>query len=158
MITVAVLIAFDRTRVINSVVFSRAYRAGRQYRTHPGATVKLALATFLAASIAASAATVRVNTSISLALAQARDGDTVLVPGRVSFHEHVVIAKSVRLLGTNSPVIDADHSGTPLTLAAPDAEVDRVDGSQFRGRSRRLRFGHYDHGQARDRAGLPHRK
>lgn len=85
--------------------------------------MKPALATFLAASIAASAATVRVNTSISLALAQARDGDTVLIPGPGVFHEHVVIAKSVRLLGTNSPVIDGDHSGTPLTLAAPDAEA-----------------------------------
>ncbi len=85
--------------------------------------MKLALTTFLAASIATSAATVRVNTSISLALAQARDGDTVLVPGPGVFHEHVVIAKSVRLLGTNSPVIDADHSGMPVVLAAPDAQV-----------------------------------
>jgi nitrous oxidase accessory protein len=85
--------------------------------------VKLALATFLAATFAVSAATVPVTSSISLALAQARDGDTVLVPGPGVFHEHVVIAKSIRLLGTNSPVIDADHSGTSITIAAPNVEV-----------------------------------
>jgi nitrous oxidase accessory protein len=85
--------------------------------------MKLALATFFAASIVASAATVTVTGSISLALAQARDGDTVLVNGPASFHERVVIAKSIRLMGTNSPVIDADGSGTPLTLTAPDAEI-----------------------------------
>jgi nitrous oxidase accessory protein len=85
--------------------------------------VKLALATFLAASIAASAATVPVTSSISFALAQARDGDTVLVAGPRVFHEHVVIAKSIRLLGTNSPVIDADHAGTSLTIVAPNVEV-----------------------------------
>jgi nitrous oxidase accessory protein len=85
--------------------------------------VKLALATFLAATIAASSATVPVTTSISFALAQARDGDTVLVPGPVVFHEHVVITKSIRLVGTNSPVIDADHSGTSITIVAPNVEV-----------------------------------
>jgi nitrous oxidase accessory protein len=85
--------------------------------------MKLALATFFAASIVASAATVTVTNSIALALAQAQDGDTVLVKGPASFHERVVIAKSIRLLGTDSPIIDADGSGTPLTLAASDAEI-----------------------------------
>jgi nitrous oxidase accessory protein len=69
------------------------------------------------------AVTVPVTTSITLALAQARDGDTVLVPGPGVFHEHVVIGKSIRLVGTNSPVIDADHSGTPLTIVVPNVEI-----------------------------------
>ena len=85
--------------------------------------MKLALATFLASSIAVSAATVPVTSSISLALAQARDGDTVLAPGPGVFHEHVIITKSIRLAGTNSPIIDADHSGTSITIAAPNVEV-----------------------------------
>jgi nitrous oxidase accessory protein len=85
--------------------------------------VKLALATFLAASIAASAASVPVTSSISLALAQARDGDTVLVSGPGVFHEHVIITKSICLVGTNSPVIDADHSGTSITIVAPNVKV-----------------------------------
>lgn len=85
--------------------------------------MKLALAIYLAASITASAAIVPVTSSISLALDQARDGDTVLIPGPGSFHEHIVITKSIRLLGTNAPVIDADHAGTPLTIGAPDVEV-----------------------------------
>jgi nitrous oxidase accessory protein len=74
-------------------------------------------------SIAASAATIPVTTSISLAISGARNGDTVLVPGPGVFHEHVVITKSIHLAGTNSPVIDGDDSGTPLTVAAPDADV-----------------------------------
>jgi nitrous oxidase accessory protein len=39
------------------------------------------------------------------------------------FHEHIVIAKSIHLLGTNAPVIDGGGSGTPLTIAAPGVEV-----------------------------------
>jgi nitrous oxidase accessory protein len=42
--------------------------------------------------------------SIAQALAQAQDGDTLFLKGPAVFHEHVVLAKSVRLLGTNSPV------------------------------------------------------
>ncbi len=53
----------------------------------------------------------------------AQEGDTVLVQGPAVFHEHVVLRKSVRLLGTNAPVIDADGSGTPLAITAPNCEV-----------------------------------
>jgi len=103
--------------------------------------VKLSLATFLCSSVVAafgvhalacSAAedtlkgghrTFAVTDSISLAILQAQDGDTILVPGPRVFHEHVVINKSIRLLGTNLPTIDGDGFGTPLTVAAPNAEV-----------------------------------
>ena len=85
--------------------------------------MKLALATFLASSAALLGATVPVTDSISHALALAQEGDTVLVPGPAVFHEHVVLAKSIRLLGTNAPVIDADGSGTPLAITAPNCEV-----------------------------------
>ncbi len=77
----------------------------------------------LAVSALAQAATVPVIHSISDAMAQAKDGDTVLLSGPGVFRERVVITKSIRLLGTNTPVLDADGSGTPLTITAPDVEV-----------------------------------
>jgi len=85
--------------------------------------VKLALAIFLSSSVVALAAILPATDSIGRAINTAEDGDTILVQGPGVFHERVVIAKSIRLLGTNAPVIDADGSGTPLTIAAPDAEV-----------------------------------
>jgi nitrous oxidase accessory protein len=72
---------------------------------------------------AAVAATVPVTDSISAAVASAQAGDTLLVCGPAVFHEHVVLAKSIHLLGTNSPILDADDSGTPLTIKTPDTEV-----------------------------------
>jgi len=69
------------------------------------------------------AATVPVTDSISHAVAQAQAGDTVLVPGPGQFHEHVVLTKPIHLLGTNEPIIDADGSGTPLTIISADAEA-----------------------------------
>ncbi len=69
------------------------------------------------------AATVPVTDSISRAISRAVDGDTVLIQGPRAFHERVVINKSIRLLGTNAPIIDADGFGTPLTIVAPDSEV-----------------------------------
>lgn len=85
--------------------------------------MKLALAMLLAASAVALAVTVPVTDSISRAIAEAQDGDTVLVPGPGVFRERVVITKSIRLLGTNAPVIDAEGNGTPLSITAPDVEV-----------------------------------
>jgi nitrous oxidase accessory protein len=85
--------------------------------------VKLALAILLTASAVALPATVPVTDSLAGAIAIAKDGDTVLVLGPGTFHGRIVITKSIRLLGTNSPVIDADGYGTPLTIAAPDVEV-----------------------------------
>jgi len=69
------------------------------------------------------AATVPVTDSISRAISRAADGDTVLIQGPRAFHGRVVINKSIRLLGTNAPIIDADGFGTPLTIVAPDSEV-----------------------------------
>jgi nitrous oxidase accessory protein len=56
-------------------------------------------------------------------MAQAKDGDTILVQGPAVFHEHIVLTNSLHLLGTNSPVIDADGSGTPVVVTAPDVEI-----------------------------------
>ena len=85
--------------------------------------MRLALAIFLSSSAVALAATVPVTDTIALAIAQAQICDTILVQGPAVFHERVAITKPIRLLGTNMPVIDADGSGTPLTIAAPDVEV-----------------------------------
>jgi nitrous oxidase accessory protein len=74
-------------------------------------------------SLAASAATIPVHDSITRAMAQAQAGDTILVDGPAVFHEHIVLTNSLHLLGTNSPVIDADGSGTPVVVNAPDVEI-----------------------------------
>jgi nitrous oxidase accessory protein len=85
--------------------------------------VKLALTILLLASAAANGATIVANDSVALAMAKAQDGDTVLVQGPAVFQERIVIGKTLHLIGTNSPVIDADGSGTPVTIAAPGVEV-----------------------------------
>ncbi len=74
-------------------------------------------------SFAASAITIPARDSIAHAIAQAHEGDTILVQGPTVFYEHIVISNSIRLLGTNSPVIDASCSGTPLTVTAPNVEI-----------------------------------
>jgi nitrous oxidase accessory protein len=88
--------------------------------------VKTALATFLAAVAlpwSGFTASVPVTSSIAEAVARAQDGDTVLVHGPDVFHEHIVLTRSIRLLATNSPAIDADGSGTPLSITAQNCEV-----------------------------------
>jgi nitrous oxidase accessory protein len=74
-------------------------------------------------ALAGSAKTIPVRSSISEALAQAQDGDIILVRGPAVFREHIVITNSLLLLGTNSPVIDADGAGTPVVVNAPDVEI-----------------------------------
>jgi len=74
-------------------------------------------------AFASSAATVRVADSIARAVAEANAGDTILISGPAIFHEHVVIEKTLRIVATNSAVIDADGSGTPLTIRAADVVV-----------------------------------
>jgi nitrous oxidase accessory protein len=68
-------------------------------------------------------ATLLVTNNVADVLARAHDGDTLLVQGPNTFSEHVIITKSVRLLGTNSPVLDGGKTGTPLTIAATNVEV-----------------------------------
>jgi nitrous oxidase accessory protein len=69
---------------------------------------------------------VHVTVSIGTAITGAQAGDTVLVSGPTVFHERVVINNSIHLIGMNSPVIDGDGSGTPLTIAASDVEVSGI--------------------------------
>jgi nitrous oxidase accessory protein len=85
--------------------------------------VKLALFFYSCTSLFTVAATLPVIDSIMRVVNQASAGDTVMVTGPATFREHVVIEKSIRFLGTNSPVIDVEGVGTPLTLAAPETEV-----------------------------------
>lgn len=85
--------------------------------------MKLALTTLLCSALATCAATVLVTDSIGSAIARAQEGDTVLVQGPATFHEHVVITKSIRLLGTNSPALDGGGSGTPLIIAQSNVTV-----------------------------------
>lgn len=61
--------------------------------------------------------------ALQTAITQAQDGDIVLVHGPTVFHEHVALSKSIQLVGTNSPVIDADFSGTALTISKSNVRV-----------------------------------
>ena len=75
-------------------------------------------------SIAASrAATLVVSGSIAESLARAQDGDTLLLSGPAVFNERITITKPVRLVGTNSPVLDGEKIGTALTIAAKNVEI-----------------------------------
>ena len=64
------------------------------------------------------AETVVAKDSIAAALACAHAGDTVLVGGPALFHERLVIDKSIRLVGADSPVLDGGGIGAPLTIQA----------------------------------------
>lgn len=88
--------------------------------------MKLALAIILCFARAACGATVTPTDSISGAIAQAQPGETILVRGPAVFHEHLIINKPIRLVGTNGPVIDGDGAGTPVTLSVPDVTVQGV--------------------------------
>jgi nitrous oxidase accessory protein len=72
---------------------------------------------------ASPAAMVRVSDSIANAVSEANAGDTVLIEGPAVFHEHILVDKPLRLVGTNSPVIDAGGSGTPLTIRSTNVFV-----------------------------------
>ena len=54
---------------------------------------------------------------------KAQPGDTILACGPAAFHEHIVLDKPVRLLGTHAPVLDGDGAGTPLVIQAAGVEV-----------------------------------
>jgi nitrous oxidase accessory protein len=71
-------------------------------------------------------ATIAVTNSISQAVLAARDGDTVLIKGPTIYHERVVVTKALHLCGKNSPVIDADGAGTPLSLADSGVAVSGI--------------------------------
>jgi nitrous oxidase accessory protein len=70
------------------------------------------------------AATIEVSHSIGEALSKAQAGDTLLISGLTVFHEHLTISNSVKLIGRNAPVIDAEGSGTPITIMAPDVVIE----------------------------------
>jgi nitrous oxidase accessory protein len=67
--------------------------------------------------------TLLVINNITEALARAHSGDTLLVVGPKVFAEHLMITKSIRLLGTNAPILDGGKIGTPLTIVATNVEI-----------------------------------
>jgi nitrous oxidase accessory protein len=73
--------------------------------------------------VSAQAAVVPVTDTISASIAAAQPGDTVIVSGPRAFHEHLIIDKPLRLVGTNLPVLDADGSGTAVTIQVPGVEI-----------------------------------
>jgi len=57
--------------------------------------------------------------SISYAISIANDGDTIIVNSG-TYHEHIVIDKKLRLIGTGNPEIIGDEKGTIIKVRAPD--------------------------------------
>jgi nitrous oxidase accessory protein len=68
-------------------------------------------------------ATLVVTNDLNDALGRANNGDTLLLVGPKTFFEKVIITKSIRLAGTNSPIIDAGKTGTPVTIAAINVDL-----------------------------------
>src|SRR5690348_1369433 len=100
-----------------------------------GTAMKCVWISILFLALTSPAATVRVTGSITRAMAEASAGDTILIAGPANFNEHVVIEKPLQLIGTNSPVIDADGFGTPLVIRAAGVVV---SGLTLRGGGRDL--------------------
>jgi nitrous oxidase accessory protein len=61
--------------------------------------------------------------SVNEVIASADSGDTILISGPAIIHEHVVVNKPLRIIGTNAPIIDADGQGTPLVIRAAGVEI-----------------------------------
>ncbi len=106
-------------------VWSAPYAGAFYVRKAAGyaALQMLARAFVCLVAISAQAATLRVQDSIAAACSNAVAGDVVFVSGPAVYHEHIMLNKPLRLVGTNSPVLDGGGSGTPLTILAPDVEV-----------------------------------
>ncbi len=60
--------------------------------------------------------------TLAQTVAAAHDGDTVIVPAGV-LHEHVIVDKSVRIVGRPGAVIDGDDTGTVVRIEAPGVEL-----------------------------------
>ena len=69
------------------------------------------------------AATTVVTDSVQRAIREAQTGDTIVLAGPRIVHEHIVLDRSIRLVGTNSPTIDADSTGTAITIDARNVEI-----------------------------------
>jgi nitrous oxidase accessory protein len=88
--------------------------------------VKSFLPIFLLSASLVSAETIVVRDGLERALGQAREGDTILLSGPEVFRGQFTVTKPLRILGTNSPVIEAGGTGTPLTIIAPNVAVQGV--------------------------------
>jgi nitrous oxidase accessory protein len=84
------------------------------------------LFSIMLAQVVARAATIVATHSLQAAITAAESGDTILIHGPRVFSEQVVVDKSVRLLATNSPVLDGAGRGTPLLINAPKVEVSNL--------------------------------
>lgn len=71
------------------------------------------------ATVSTRAVTLFATNSLQEAITAAREGDTIIVQGPAVFRENIIIEKSLRLLGTNSPVLDGGMEGTVLLIKAP---------------------------------------
>ncbi|MEX0999534.1 MAG: nitrous oxide reductase family maturation protein NosD [Thermodesulfobacteriota bacterium] len=84
----------------------------------------LVFLTAISASVAVSAKTVHIVspkgpfTSISLALLSAKSGDTIEVNSG-TYNEHIIVDKTLNLVGVNEPNIDGGGKGTVVLIKAP---------------------------------------
>lgn len=59
---------------------------------------------------------------LDVAIAEAKPGDTIEVTGGV-FNGNIILDKTLTLTGIDRPIIDAQNSGTIITITAPDTVV-----------------------------------
>jgi nitrous oxidase accessory protein len=70
-------------------------------------------------------AALRIQNSFDLqaAIAAAKNGDVIEVPGG-TYPGPIVIDKSVKLIGKDRPIVTGDRSGTVVTITAPDVTME----------------------------------
>ena len=90
------------------------------------ASVLVAIALLAFVDVRSFAATLTVTDSISLAISNAQPGDTLVISGPRVYREHIVVNKPLRLIGTNSPIIDSGGSNHTINITATDAEITGV--------------------------------
>lgn len=82
-------------------------------------------AIFMMSVAASGGATFIVTNDLSAAIDRATAGDTLMLVGPHVFPA-INIKKSIRLRGTNSPVIDSGGQGTPITISAANVEINSL--------------------------------
>jgi nitrous oxidase accessory protein len=87
--------------------------------------LKVAVTALVTATIALSCAQAReiyVETDLTGAIADAKDGDKLLISGGV-FQGPLTLTKSLSLIGVNNPTIMGNQTGSVITVTAPDTEI-----------------------------------
>ncbi|MEH6547434.1 MAG: nitrous oxide reductase family maturation protein NosD [Sneathiella sp.] len=87
--------------------------------------LKVAATTLVAATLTLTCAQAReiyVETDLTRAITDARDGDTLFISGGI-FYGPLTLSKSLSLIGVNNPTIMGNQTGSVITVTAPNTEI-----------------------------------